>query len=100
MKILSAAGKTLNCITGIFFIPLSLFGLMIATNSSKGRNVSDPDGKLFIPVGVFILALAFLWLVFTLIRLTAKKFKFFEPVFFAIGLLAYGAYWIITSVIH
>lgn len=100
MKALSAINKTLNCLVGVFFIPLSLFGLMIATNSSKGWNISDPDGKLFIPVGIFVLIFAVLWLAFTVIRMITKKFKFFEPIFFAIGLLAYGAYWLISSMLH
>lgn len=100
MKTLSAISKTLNCLVGVFFIPLSLFGLMIATNSSKGWNISDPDGKLFIPVGIFVLILAVLWLAFTVIRMITKKFKFFEPIFFGIGLLAYGAYWLISSMIR
>lgn len=73
---------------------------MIATNSSKGWNVSDPDGKLFIPVGIIVLILAVLWLVFTVIRMITKKFKFFEPIFFGIGLLAYGAYWLISSMLR
>ena len=100
MKTLSAISKTLNCLVGVFFIPLSLFGLMIATNSSKGWNVSDPDGELFIPVGIIALILAVLWLAFTVIRMISRKFKFFEPVFFGIGLFAYGAYWLISFLIH
>lgn len=100
MKALSAINKTLNFLIGVFFIPLSLFGLMIATNSSKGWNVSDPDGKLFIPVGIFVLIFAVLWLAFTVIRMITKKFKFFEPIFFGIGLLDFGVFLLISSMIR
>lgn len=96
MKTLSAISKTLNCLVCIFFISLSLFGLMIATNSSKGWNISDPDGKLFISVGIIFLILAFLWLTFTVIRMITKKFKFFEPIFFGIGLLDFGVFLLIS----
>lgn len=82
MKTLSAISKTLNCLVCIFFISLSLFVLILATNSSKGWNISDTDGKLFISVGIFVLILAVLWLAFTVIRMITKKFKFFEPIFF------------------
>lgn len=97
MKTLSAISKTLNFLVGVFFIPLPLFVLILATNSSKGWNISDPDGKLFISVGIFVLILAVLWLAFTVIRMITKKFKFFEPIFFGIGLLDFGVFLLISS---
>ncbi len=101
MKTLSAISKTLNCLVGIFFIPLSYLGLIFATNSLDAGHMENPDG-LFItaPYGIAILIPLLLWVVFTVIRMITKKFKFFEPVFFGIGLLDFGVFLLISSMIR
>ena len=99
--IISIIQKELNFLVGVAFIPLSYLGLIFATNSLDAGHMENPDG-LFItaPYGIAILIPLLLWLVFTVIRMITKKFKVFEPIFFGIGLLAYGAYWLISSMLR
>lgn len=95
--IISIIQKELNFFVGVAFIPLSYLGLILATNSLD----EDPDG-LFItaPYGIAILVPLLLWVVFTVIRMITKKFKFFEPIFFGIGLLDFGVFLLISSMIR
>lgn len=53
----------INFIVGYLSVPFYILGFLLAMNSSKGWNVQNDDGKIFIPLGVMIL------LVFTVIAI-------------------------------
>lgn len=56
-KILLVLKNILWTVIGFFFIPFSVLGFLLATNTTKGIGVYNEDGKLFIPVGILLLTI-------------------------------------------
>ncbi len=63
----------INLLVGYLTVPLTMGGFIIATNSSKGWNVQDEDGKIFIPLGILILLLLLLILALNIIKILCYK---------------------------
>lgn len=90
--------KVFKCISsfvlGYLLVPNLLLGFILATNSSKGWNVANEDGKLFIPLGIIILAVslfaigAYIFcLVTAIINKNFSRYLFFG--FYALGIIIY-----------
>lgn len=63
----------INLFIGYLTVPLTMGGFIIATNSSKGWNVQDEDGKIFIPLGILILLLLLLIFALNIIKIFYYK---------------------------
>ena len=57
-KVIKLVKCVFGLISGYFLIPVSYLGFILATNSTKGWNVKNDDGLLFIPVGIFFLIMS------------------------------------------
>lgn len=44
-----------NALIGYLTIPFSILGFVLTTNSSKGWDVQNDDGVIFIPLGIVVL---------------------------------------------
>lgn len=87
-----------NLIVGFLSIPMTFLGYILMTNSSKGSNVQNDDGLLFIPLGILILLVSLSVLTFEIINpiLQKKKGKmvsYLPLVFYLSGIVAYLLYW-------
>lgn len=99
MKKISAILKYIfNLIVGLLSIPMTFLGYILMTNSSKGSNVQNDDGLLFIPLGILILLVSLAVLIFNIIYPVLQKKKgkmvsYLPLVFYLSGIVAYLLYW-------
>ena len=103
-KILLVLKNILWTVIGFFFIPFSVLGFLLATNTTKGIGVYNEDGKLFIPVGILLLAILIVFCTIRIVRLVKtkmpeKKKEIISCGCFISGILVYLIYWLCTSLI-
>ncbi len=87
----------IGLIAGYLLIPLAGLGFILSTNSSKGWDVTDDDGIMFIPFGIILLVCAIAILVFYLLGFRRKQDMEFNVyvkkrisnVCFLFGIIAY-----------
>ncbi len=97
---MKALKYTANALIGFLFQVVCRLGFLLATNSSKGWDVANPDADMFIPFGIILLILAFAWLVLMGIRIIRKKATFVEPAYFAFGFLLYEVFEIVFEIVY
>lgn len=91
MKKISAILKYIfNLIVGLLSIPMTFLGYILMTNSSKGSNVQNDDGLLFIPLGILILLVSLAVLIFNIIYPVLQKKERQNGIISAIGILFVG----------
>ena len=95
-KLLKGIKYVSNLVAGYFLIPAAYLGFLLATNSSKGWNVQNKDGLLFVPIGVLLLIAAVLTVglqVANTFFLKKKFSKHLSIAFYAAGIVAYLLHW-------
>ena len=98
-KALFVVKNILTAAVGFFTVPLFILGFLLATNSAKGFGTYDPDGMLFIPLGIVVLAALIAFLVLRIVKLAKakmpeKKKEIICYGCYAAGLAVYMIYWI------
>lgn len=94
-KIISLAICAFSLVSGYLLIPSLYFGFVVATNSTKGWNVKNDDGLLFIPLGVILLIVSLLVVIGHIICLIKSK-KREKYLFFGLhlfGIIVYLIHW-------
>lgn len=87
---------SLHLVLGFLFIPGLYLGFILATNSSKGWNVNDVDGVMFIPVGIILILATLSVLIFQIKRIFTMKCKQDlrgEIALYLVGIVAYFMIW-------
>ena len=97
-KVFEILKGIINLIVGFLSIPAAFLGFILMTNSSKGWNVQNDDGLLFIPLGILILLVSLSVLTFEIINPILRKKKgkmvsYLPLVFYLSGIVAYLLYW-------
>ncbi len=97
-KVIRLVKCVFGLISGYFLIPVLYLGFMLATNSTKGWNVKNEDGLLFVPIGIILLIISLLIVINYIICLfSAVKNKnrlgylFFSSYF--LGIIVYLVNW-------
>lgn len=90
-----------SLVLGYLLIPGLYLGFILSTNSTKGWNVKNGDGALFIPIGIIILITSFLVIISHIICLFSAiknknrtKYIFFS--FYLFGIVLYLIDWCIS----
>lgn len=97
-KFIKVIKSMFSLIAGYFLIPSSYLGFILATNSSKGWNVQNNDGLLFIPVGILILILTLLIFsahIFCFLFSTIKNRKLSFDGLYLLGIIFYLITWLL-----
>ena len=68
-KVIKLVKCVFSLISGYLLIPGLCFGFIVATNSTKGWNVENNDGLLFVPIGIMFLIISLLVVIVHIIYL-------------------------------
>ena len=87
----------LNLSAGYWFEQLCIIGFLLTTNSTKGWNVANEDGIMFIPVGIIILLVTIAVFIAQIVKIynyergkgQNKLFRYIKPAAFMTGLVVY-----------
>ena len=85
-------------ISGYLLIPGSYLGVILATNSSKGWNVKNDDGLIFVPIGIILLIISLLIIIahtgclFSAIK-NKNRTKFLFAGLYLLGIIVYLLNW-------
>lgn len=63
----------MNMVFGYFTIPFLFIGYLFGTNTSKGRGVYNPEGEMFIPVGITMLLMVVAVLINQIMLIIRKR---------------------------
>lgn len=84
----------INVVLGFITPFLSVLGFRLATNSLKGWDVYDPDGAMFIPVGIIMLLIVVAIIIKQISMIirdkkSQKKDKYINNIAYIIGIVCF-----------
>lgn len=86
----------LNLVCGCVTVPYLISGFLYATNTLKGVDVYNPDGEIFIPLGIIMLLIVVAFVVNQIIMIIRRKksksaerflFKYSNNFLYIVGIL-------------
>ena len=94
-KIKIVLSYVLNFFAGYWFEQLCIVGFLFTTNSTKGWNVANEDGIMFIPIGIIILLVTIFALIVQIVKICNYErgksqnqlFQYVKPAAYTIGLV-------------